>query len=54
MDWILSLKSIGEEHHFKTGIISYIPSNGIDWLNTRELNGISSFEELATQIKNIS
>jgi hypothetical protein len=54
MDWILNLKSIGEEHHFKTGIISYIPSNGIDWINTKELNGISSFEELVTQIKNIS
>jgi hypothetical protein len=54
MDWILNLKTIGEEHHFKTGIISYIPSNGIDWINTKELNGISSFEELVTQIKNIS
>ena len=53
MDWILNLKSIGEEHHFKTGIISYIPSNGIDWVNTKELYGISSFEELVTQIKNI-
>lgn len=54
MDWILNLKSIGEEHHFKTGIISYIPGNGIDWINTKNLNGISSFEELVTQIKNIS
>ncbi|MCE2961570.1 MAG: hypothetical protein ACK43K_04945 [Chitinophagales bacterium] len=51
MDWILNLKSVGEEHHFKTGIISYIPSNGIDWINTKELNGISSFEELIDQIK---
>jgi hypothetical protein len=51
MNWILNLKSIGEEHHFKTGIISYIPSNGIDWINTKELNGMSSFEELVNQIK---
>lgn len=51
MDWILNLKSIGEEHQFKTGIISYIPSNGIDWINTKELRGISSFEELVTQLK---
>lgn len=51
MDWILNLKTIGEEHHFKTGIISYIPSNGIDWINTKDLNGISSFEELINQIK---
>jgi hypothetical protein len=50
MDWILNLKSIGEEHHFKTGIISYIPSNGIDWISTKELNGISSFEELKKQL----
>lgn len=53
MDWILNLKSIGEEHHFKTGIISYIPGNGIDWIGTKDLNGISSFEELITQIKEI-
>jgi len=51
MDWILNLKTIGEEHHFKTGIISYIPGNGIDWISTKELNGISSFEELINQIK---
>lgn len=54
MDWILNLKSFKETFHFKTGIISYIPSNGIDWINTKELNGLSSFEELVTQIKNIS
>lgn len=52
MDWVLNLKSIGEEHHFKTGIISYIPGNGIDWINTKELNGISSFEELIVEIMN--
>jgi hypothetical protein len=50
MDWILNLKSFGEEHIFKTGIISYIPGNGIDWINTKELNGISSFEELVKEI----
>ncbi len=51
MDWILNLNTFGEEHHFKTGIISYIPSNGIDWINTKELKGVSSFEELIDQIK---
>lgn len=51
MDWIINLKSFGEEHKFKTGIISYIPSNGIDWINTKELNGISSFEELVNEIR---
>jgi hypothetical protein len=52
MDWVLHLKSIGEEHHFKTGIISYIPGNGIDWITAKELNGISSFEELIVEIMN--
>ena len=52
MDWVLNLKSIGEEHHFKTGIISYIPGNGIDWITSKELNGISSFEELIVEIMN--
>ena len=50
MDWILSVENIGEEYHFKTGIISYIPGNGIDWINTKELNGISSFDEFIKQI----
>jgi hypothetical protein len=53
MDWILNLKSVEEMFHFKTGIISYIPGNGVDWINTKELNGISSFEELVAQIKNV-
>lgn len=51
MDWIMALKAIKEEFSFKTGIISYIPNNGIDWLDTKVLNGISSFEELVEQIK---
>ena len=51
MDWTLNLKSFGEEHYFKTGIIIFIPSNGIDWINTRDINGIASFEELVIQIK---
>jgi hypothetical protein len=50
MDWVMNLKAIKEEFIFKTGIISYIPNNGIDWINTKELNGISSFEELFEQI----
>ena len=52
MDWVMNLKAIKEEFNFKTGIISYIPNNGMDWINTKELNGISSFEELVEQIKN--
>ncbi len=53
MDWLLNLKLLREEHQFKTGIITYIPGNGIDWINTKELNGISSFEELVLNLKKI-
>ena len=40
-----------EQHNFKTGIISYIPNNGIDWIDTKEIHGMSSFEELTNIIK---
>ena len=53
MDWIINLKAINEEYCYKTGIINYIPNNGIDWINTKELNGISSFDELVKQIKTL-
>ena len=46
MNWMMNLQQINKTHSFKTGIISFIPSNGIDWLDTKETNGISSFEEL--------
>lgn len=47
MDWIINLKKSNENYQFKTGIINYTPGNGIDWIDTKELNGISSFDELA-------
>lgn len=47
MNWIIDLQQFNEIHKFKTGIISFIPNNGIDWLDTKEINGISSFEELS-------
>ncbi len=46
MDWMVNLKQFNEIHNFKTGIISYVPNNGIEWLDTKELCGISSFDEL--------
>lgn len=46
MDWIMDMKMLNEQYKFKTGIIDYIPSGNIDWIDTREINGISSFEEL--------
>lgn len=56
MNWIMDIKQFHETHKFKTGIISFIPNNGIDWLDTKEINGISSFEELTallTQADNL-
>ena len=47
MDWIINLQKSNETYEFKTGIINYTPGNGIDWIDTKELNGISSFDELA-------
>jgi len=46
MDWILNLRKSNENFQFKTGIINYVPGNGIDWIDTKELSGISSFDEL--------
>lgn len=37
---------------FKTGISYYVPNNGIEWINTTDIDGISSFEELANEIVN--
>ena len=47
MDWIINLRKSNEIYQFKTGIINYTPGNGIDWIDTKELNGISSFDDLA-------
>lgn len=46
MDWFIDMKKINEQYDFKTGIISYLPAGGIDWIDTKDIDGISSFEEL--------
>ncbi len=51
MDWFIDMKKINEQYNFKTGIINYLPSGGIDWINTAEINGISSFKELVEILK---
>lgn len=51
MEWVVQLKPSSEKHQFQTGILYYVPNNGIDWINTSELNGISSFEELIVALK---
>ncbi len=50
MNWLINLKDIHEVHKFNTGIISYVPGNGIDWVDTQDINGISSFEQLVIVI----
>lgn len=51
MDWFIDLKKINEQYNFKTGIINYLPAGGIDWIDTKDINGISSFEELSEILK---
>lgn len=51
MNWLINLIEFNVKHSFKTGIISYLPSNGVDWVDTREIHGISSFEELSKVVK---
>ena len=50
MAWKVLLDRTKDERDFKTGISYYVPNNGIEWINTQELNGISRFKELAKLI----
>lgn len=54
MQWkmLINKQAKQQENDFKTGISYYVPNNGIEWINTTEINGISSFEELANEIAN--
>ena len=49
MAWQLVLnESLKEEkHNFYTGICCYIPNNGIEWIDSKDIKGISSFKALA-------
>ncbi len=47
MEWKVMLDKNKDERNFKTGISYYVPNNGIEWIDTKDINGISSFEELA-------
>lgn len=46
MDWKMIVTNANQSFQFKTGIAVYVPNNGIDWVNTKTLNGICSFEDL--------
>ena len=52
MKWrmILTDTEDKKEFNYKTGISYYLPSNGIDWIDTKNAGGISSFEELANEL----
>jgi len=47
MEWRGLFDKKKDERDFKTGISYYVPNNGIEWIDTKALNGISSFEEFA-------
>ncbi len=51
MDWFIDMRKINEQYNFKTGIVHYLPNSGIDWIDTNEIDGISSFEELTEILK---
>jgi hypothetical protein len=50
MDWTQLVKS--KQYQFQTGIVTFQPGNGIEWIDTSELSGISSFQQLAELIEN--
>jgi hypothetical protein len=53
MDWMQSDKD--SNHKFQTGILTYVPGNGINWIETELQGGISNFKQLADKIiKDIS
>ena len=45
-NWNMTDSVTGEVNFFRTGICVYTPGNGIDWINSTESNGISSWETL--------
>ena len=51
LDWEVVLKRInGTSYNFRVGIATYFPNNGLDWIDTRNVDGISSFEELVSHL----
>ncbi len=50
MEWIILLNE--SKYNFDTGICYYIPNNGIEWIQTDQVNGICNFEELAAKLTN--
>ncbi len=53
MKWKMLIEKQGKssEFKFKTGISYYVPNNGIEWIDTTDIDGISNFEDLANELK---
>ena len=49
MDWTQIVSD--NKYLYKTGIMTFQPGNGIDWIDSKMINGISNYEELATIIE---
>jgi hypothetical protein len=51
MQWKVVIENeFQTENNFKTGICYYIHNNGFGWIDCNDINGISSFEELANNL----
>lgn len=44
MDWTQII--VDNSFKYRTGILTYQPNNGIDWIDTSKIGGISTFNEL--------
>jgi len=49
MDWTQVVSN--NKYLFQTGIMTFQPGNGIDWIDSKMVNGISDYEELAIIIE---
>jgi len=45
MNWTQTVSN--NEYLFQTGIMTFQPGNGIDWIDSKMINGISDYEELS-------
>ena len=50
MQWQLLSSNEKDSFHYKTGISYYLPNSGIEWVDTKNLGGIFSFEDLAKEL----
>ncbi len=53
MEWQLVFDNSKNDYKFNAGICYYVPNNGIEWINTIDVNGISSFENLTSLLNEL-